>query len=747
MRNAKQKTRHPGRVFLSKSKNRPYLSACPADIVNAEFYLDLKLQKKVMKLSIRNKSERALTALTILARYLDKNGVVMGNESGFIILRFENIFCAPARTSLTSKTVVLPYQDIAGIEAYITSVTYENGETQSFSQEDYTLTPVQDMLENRMSEEDFALLRSKFGRRCVFVPSALPSGEWLCSCGAVCTESVCSVCAMKKKDASHLIFQKSTDALLRSLRSRRRLLRAIPYAAALLVAAGGVFLAYNRITHYARVTLPESRLAVTRQYMEEHRYTEALGYSVSKNNSLLYDEILDHAVSYYCAEGDYDEALLYEQCRVEPDYETVYQSAALAYLDGSMQNCEKYALSVSDENLYNRVLEKMSRAKLDALDYDGAAAYALAMKGEVGTAFADFVLYKGISAALENSQYEKAVSYIAHLRDTSRVAELCRGIEKELLNMGKYDDAFTVASITGDSGVFETAYPDASTTTVRRYYDKFSPYMSESEKRAFLSTPMDVGGSLAAIDAKDTAIDSTLGVLCTDAVSVSVGEAHVLVLQKDGTVRAFGDNSFSQCGCDGIGGAIAVSAGKYHSLVLLSDGTVRAFGQNTHQQCVTDSWKNVIAIAAGDYHSAAVTADGKAIACGSDVSGQCDVTAYTDVIGVAAGEYATALLLRNGSICTQGNISLETFEARQWEDIIRVAMGNSHLIALSSGGRVLFAGDPGYIGADQVDDWSRIRFIACGERASYAIDANGNILSCGTEIPELNGEEWESLLP
>ena len=105
------------------------------------------------------------------------------------------------------------------------------------------------------------------------------------------------------------------------------------------------------------------------------------------------------------------------------------------------------------------------------------------------------------------------------------------------------------------------------------------------------------------------------------------------------------------------------------------------------------------------------------------------------------------LLFRDGSVAAQGNISLETFSARAWDSITRIAAGNSHLIALSAGGRVLFAGTPEYAGADSVTDWSRVRYIACGERSSYALDANGHILFCGSDTPSLSGIEWESLLP
>ena len=91
MKTTVQKNRHPGRVFLAKSKNWPYLAACPVHIVNAEFFLDLKRQKKVMKLRMQNRGDRAVAGMTIYARYLDRDVYVSGSENGYIVLNFTNI--------------------------------------------------------------------------------------------------------------------------------------------------------------------------------------------------------------------------------------------------------------------------------------------------------------------------------------------------------------------------------------------------------------------------------------------------------------------------------------------------------------------------------------------------------------------------------------------------------------------------------------------------------------------------------
>ena len=736
-----------GRVFLSKCKNRPYLAACPAHILSAEFFLDLKLQKKVMKLRIQNTSDRAVTGMTILARYLDKNGGVMGDPEGFIVLKFANIYCAPGKTALGSKTVILPYQDIAGLAAYVTSVCFDDGRQQEFRPGDYTLSPPQDMLENHVSPADFAVLRRTFGDRCFFVPACHDREHFLCACGAMLPgqeSTVCPACGMKRADAMRLCEDASRAAFLKSLKFRHAAFRLLPYAAGAALIAAALFTIGTLTRTYIVETLPARRLAYTQRYMDEHRYAEALGYSVTKNHSLLYDDILDHAVAYYCSEGDYATAMQYEKCRTEPDYAPIYSHAADALLHGDT-DAAGYALLTGDETRKNEVLSRMARKAYDDGDHAAACAIALHMTGKEGEAFADGLLYEVIEDLLEDGAYDSAVTYINCLTDKSGVTQLCRGIELELLTLGKFEDAFNVASITGDDSVFAMAYHSASATTKRAYIDKFFPYMTAEEKREFLAEHLSVGSAVTAINADGTAMHETDGPLCEHAVSVAAGESHTVVLTDNGIVRTFGDNTYGQCDPEGLEKALAVAAGARHTIILMEDGTVCAFGDNTYGQCNVTEWRDVIAVTAGEHHTAALLSDGTAVAVGSNQSGQCSITGYKDVIAVEAGDFATALLFRDGTVAVEGNITLETYDCRGWEDIIEVKVGNAHMIGLTSVGRVLFAGDPPYEGSSAVTDWSRVRTVACGKTASYCVNATGDLLSSDNTAALPAGEGWEVL--
>ena len=68
-------------------------------------------------------------------------------------------------------------------------------------------------------------------------------------------------------------------------------------------------------------------------------------------------------------------------------------------------------------------------------------------------------------------------------------------------------------------------------------------------------------------------------------ISISVGDSHVLALQRDGTVRAWGNNYLNQCDVPkDLDKVFAIAAGYEHSLAIQMDGKVRVWGskKNLH---------------------------------------------------------------------------------------------------------------------------------------------------------------------
>ncbi|TKK79019.1 PASTA domain-containing protein [Herbidospora galbida] len=135
--------------------------------------------------------------------------------------------------------------------------------------------------------------------------------------------------------------------------------------------------------------------------------------------------------------------------------------------------------------------------------------------------------------------------------------------------------------------------------------------------------------------------------------SVSVGDRHVLALDSDGTVWAWGDNTYRQLGdgttvsrpipiqVPGLTGVRGVSAGYRHSLAVKTDGTVWAWGHNGFAELGDGTTVNrptpvrltgvsdVLTAHASrsGVHSAALKSDGTVWTWGSNASGQLGIGA------------------------------------------------------------------------------------------------------------------------
>jgi len=124
--------------------------------------------------------------------------------------------------------------------------------------------------------------------------------------------------------------------------------------------------------------------------------------------------------------------------------------------------------------------------------------------------------------------------------------------------------------------------------------------------------------------------------------SVSVGEAHTMVIRDDGSLWGFGCNQFGKLG-DGtdvwrhtpvkvMEDVVSVSAGKSHTMVIRTDGSLWAWGGNYSGQLGDGTTEdrfnpvrimnNVAAVSAGDSHTMAIRTDGSLWVWGDNGSGQ-----------------------------------------------------------------------------------------------------------------------------
>jgi alpha-tubulin suppressor-like RCC1 family protein len=182
--------------------------------------------------------------------------------------------------------------------------------------------------------------------------------------------------------------------------------------------------------------------------------------------------------------------------------------------------------------------------------------------------------------------------------------------------------------------------------------------------------------------------------------ALSASGTHVLALRVDGTLRAWGDNSYGQIGNGGsrrdvktpvlvrepfaedatatrFTGATAIATGAYVSFALREDGTVWNWGSEidgvigtgglqTTRPLQIPGLTGVTAIAAGPGFALALLADGTVRAWGDNSHGQLGtgdtrdrsapvpVPGLTDVVQIDAGGYHSVARTRTGQVKTWG---------------------------------------------------------------------------------------------
>lgn len=191
----------------------------------------------------------------------------------------------------------------------------------------------------------------------------------------------------------------------------------------------------------------------------------------------------------------------------------------------------------------------------------------------------------------------------------------------------------------------------------------------------------------------------------TNVTRISAGANHMLAVTIDGSVYTWGngangklgnnstDNEFfakkvlDETGEDYFKNAIDVSAGTLHSLILTKDGKVYGMGSGANYRLGINNTANVflptemvysynaVEIAAGNIHSVVLKGDGMPYTTGGSTTGQ-------------TGQDGT------GNIGTLWNM-VDKIDDENWQrrkEIISIKAGNSHTVVLTEEGKVLACG-------------------------------------------------------
>jgi len=308
-------------------------------------------------------------------------------------------------------------------------------------------------------------------------------------------------------------------------------------------------------------------------------------------------------------------------------------------------------------------------------------------------------LYGSISATGKVSVYLPASQILAWGDDSGGQADVPTNLDDAVAIVG--GDYHSVA-IRHDGTLTAWGFDDAGQIDVPTNTLRFVSVAAGADHNLAIAED----GSVAAWgrnDAEQTNVPNTV----SSAVSVAAGDAHSLALLASGTVVAWGDNTYGQISVpnslspgyytyDWWGDYFwvinpnwipvqAIAAGRNHNLALLYNGTVVAWGDNSFGQSSTPSnLSNVVAIAAGYLHSAALCSNGTVVVWGDDTYGQTNVPAgLTNVVAIAAGDFDTLALRRNGTVVGWGDNSYGQISVPATVvNAVAVASGNYHGLAL-----------------------------------------------------------------
>ena len=169
----------------------------------------------------------------------------------------------------------------------------------------------------------------------------------------------------------------------------------------------------------------------------------------------------------------------------------------------------------------------------------------------------------------------------------------------------------------------------------------------------------------------------------TNITAIAAGSYHFLALRNNGSVVAWGTNTFGQTNVPpNLNDVWKIAAGGHHSLALRSNGTVVVWGD----MGVVPALSNIVSIAAASNHCLALTSDGMVVGWGSNSQGELDVpTSATNVVAIAAGGHASLALRSDGTVVAWGATNIANVPPFL-TNIVAITASSSHAVGLRADG-------------------------------------------------------------
>jgi alpha-tubulin suppressor-like RCC1 family protein len=260
-----------------------------------------------------------------------------------------------------------------------------------------------------------------------------------------------------------------------------------------------------------------------------------------------------------------------------------------------------------------------------------------------------------------------------------------------------------------------------------------------------------------------------------------------LALMRDGTVWAWGSNTFGELGNDSVADGrlpvqvqhltdvISISAGLDYNLVLKRDGTIWAWGDNSDHQLGNESnikysyspvqvkgLIDAVAMAASfDHFSLALKKDGTVWAWGTAENGfvksstAIKAKGLNDIKAIAAPNFENIALKKDGTVWAWGGDEMDPLEemekntSRSSEEIpvhnfsphpisglnnvMAIAGGGANGLALKNDGTV-WAWGPGPLGKGQIGNLKDVTAIEGGNETALLLNKDGVAWAWGSNV-------------
>lgn len=365
-------------------------------------------------------------------------------------------------------------------------------------------------------------------------------------------------------------------------------------------------------------------------------------------------------------------------------------------------NKSKYALALELMDQKN-LLDALGYF-LDLGDYERSAQYVDEIL-DSGIDVDNEILYKAARIHLERGLYWRALAEFKSINgynDSSehikKTIELLRQSLSTTVSVGQ---KYTVA-INSIGKAYTTGFDPAGRSNVTGWEDLVS-ITGFSDVTAGLKSDGKVITTSKAINNEIQKSGSPWSE--ADIVAISVGNAYIVGLNSDGTLRSAGhDAGDGQREVEDWKNIVAVATGWRHTVGLNSSGNVLITGygsarQLNQMQSNKEAWTDIVAIAAGGGddvgkgHTVGLRKDGRVVAVGDNSFNQCDVDSWENIVSIAAGDWFTMGIDKYGKIfitkpsqeiIDKYNLYTDVLSAEDWLDIgiITIAAGGGSAVGL-----------------------------------------------------------------